>query len=104
MGSKYPDNEGNYSIFTDEENPKYIGDMNSDMEIDTQQWQPGYDSEIDEMYSEFVEDGHPYYYITTYQVSPENIDMREKMHKANAELTHQERNEQWEVNWNKDKK
>jgi len=63
--SKYPDNEGNYSIFTDEENPKYIGDMNSDMEIDTQQWQPGYDSEIDEMYSEFVEDGHPYYYITT---------------------------------------
>lgn len=97
--SKYPDNEGNYNIFTDEENPKYIGDIDSDMEIDTQQWEFGYDSEFDERKSDY-----PYEIITTYQVSPEKIDMRKKMQDANAKLTDQERNEQWVVNWNKDKK
>ena len=97
--SKYPDNEGNYNIFTDEENPKYIGDIDSDDDIDRQQWEFGYDSEFDERESDY-----PYEIITTYQVSPEEIDKRNKMHKANAELTNEERNEQWLVNWKEDKK
>lgn len=101
LKSKYTDNEGNYSIFTDEEKPKFIGYMDEDMEIDTQQWEPGYDSEFDERESKYA---YPYYYVTTYQVSPEKIEIRQKMHDANEALTQDQRDHGWQAEWNESRK
>lgn len=101
LKSKYLDNDGHYSIYTNDEKREFIGYMDEDMEIDSQRWEDGYDSEIDEMASKYV---YPYYYVTKYQVSPEKIEMRQKMHDANEALTEDQRDNGWQAEWNESRK